>query len=45
MREFYTGDTVVVTKQVRSSRKYGVAPKSLFKTKVPYRVPEKYTPS
>ena len=32
-REFDTGEVVVVTQQVKSSRKYGVSPKLLFKTK------------
>ena len=44
MREFDTGDLVLVRKQVKSRRKYGIAQKLLFKTKVPYRVLKKATP-
>ena len=44
MREFNTGDLVVVRKQVKSSRKDGIPHKLLFKTKGPYIVPEKTTP-
>ena len=43
MMEFDTGDLVLVRKQVKSSRKYGIAQKLVFKTKVPYRVLEKVT--
>ena len=45
MREFDTGDLVVVRKKVKSSRKYGIAQKLVFKTKIPYRVLEKVTMS
>ena len=45
MREFYTGDLAVVRKNVKSSRKDGVAYKLVFKTKGPYRFLEKATPS
>ena len=45
MREFDTGYLVVVSKQVNSSRKYGISQKLVFKTKVPYIVLEKATPS
>ena len=38
MRKFYTGDLVIVRKQVKSSRKDGIPQKLLFKTKGPYRV-------
>ena len=41
MREFDTGDLVVLSKQVKSSRKYGVAQELVFKTKGPYIVLEK----
>ena len=34
-REFYTGDIVVVRKQVKSSIKNGVSKKLVFKTKGP----------
>ena len=36
---------MVVRKQVNSSRKYGIAQKLVLKTKRPYRVLEKATPS
>ena len=39
MREFDIGDLVVVRKQVKSSRKEGVAHNLGFKTKGPCRVP------
>ena len=45
MREFYTVDLVVVRKQVKSSGKDGISHKLAFKTKGPYRVLEKATPS
>ena len=45
MREFHTGDLVVVRKHVKTSIKYRIAQKLLFKTKGPYRVLEKATPS
>ena len=45
MRKFDTGDLVVVSKQVKSSIKYGIAHILVFKTKVPYRVLDKATPS
>ena len=45
MREFDTGDFVLVREKVKSSRKYGISQKLLFKTKGPYRVLEKATPS
>ena len=35
-REFDTGYLVVVSKQVKSSRKVGISHKLLFKTKGPY---------
>ena len=35
MRKFYTGDLVVVIKQVKSGRKYRIDQKLVFKTKVP----------
>ena len=44
MREFDTGDLVVVSKQVNSSIKYGIAQKLVFKTKGPYRVLDMATP-
>ena len=44
MREFDTLYLVVVSKQVKSSRKYSISHKLVFKTKVPYRVLEKSTP-
>ena len=44
IKEFDTGDLVVVIKLVKSSRKYGIAQKLAFKTKLPYRVLEKATP-
>ena len=43
-REFDTGDIVVVRKQVKSSRKDGVYPKLVFKTKGNYIVLEKDIP-
>ena len=45
MREFDTGDIVVVKNHVKSSRKDGVTQKLVFKTKGPYRVLEKAAPS
>ena len=45
VREFDTGDIVVVSMQVKSTRKNGVSRKLVFKTKGPYRVLEKATPS
>ena len=45
MREFDTGYIVVVRKQAKLSRRYGISQKLLFKTKGPYRVLEKDTPS
>ena len=44
MREFYTGDLVVLRKQVKSSIKYGISQKLVFKTKGPYIFLEKATP-
>ena len=44
-RKFYTRHLVVVKKQVKSIRKYGIYQKLVFKTKGPYIVPEKATPS
>ena len=41
MREFDTGYLVIVRKQVKSSRKVGIAQKVVFKTKVPYIALEK----
>ena len=41
---FDTGDLVVVRKQVKSSIKYWIAHKIVFKTKEPYRFLEKATP-
>ena len=38
VREFDTGDLLVIRKQVGSSRKYVISHKLVFKTKVPYRV-------
>ena len=38
MREFDTGELVIVRKQVKSIRKYGISQRILFKTKGPYRV-------
>ena len=43
MEGFYTGDLVLVSKQVKSSGKYGVAQKVVLKTKGPYIVLEKAT--
>ena len=43
IREFDTGDIVVVRKQVKSIINYRVYPKLVFKTKLPYIVPEKAT--
>ena len=45
MREFDTGYLVVIRKHVNSIRKEGISQKLLFKTKGPYRVLEKATPS
>ena len=45
MREFDTGYLVVLRKRVKSSRKYGISRKLLFKTKGPYIVLDKSTPS
>ena len=45
MREFYTVDLVIVRNQVKSTRKYRLAQKLLFKTKRPYQVLEKATPN
>ena len=45
MREFDTGDLLVVRKQVNSTIKDGKTQKLVFKTKGPYRVLEKATPS
>ena len=45
VREFDTGNLVVVRKQVKSTRKYGIYHKLVFKTKGPYRVLDKATPS
>ena len=45
MKEFDTGDLVVVSKQVKSRRKDGIAQKLVFKTKGPYIFLEKATPS
>ena len=42
MREFYTGDLLIVRKQVKSIRKYGISQRLVFKTKGPCRVLEKY---
>ena len=44
VREFDTGDLVVLMEQVNSRRKYGILHKLIFKTKVPYRFLEKATP-
>ena len=44
MKEFDTEDLVVVMKQVKSNRKYGISQKLVFKTKGPYRVLDNYTP-
>ena len=43
MREFDTGDLVVVRKKLKSRIKDGIANKLVFKTKGPYRVLEKDT--
>ena len=43
MREFDTGDILVVGNQVMSSIKYGVSHKLVFKTKVTYIVTKKAT--
>ena len=45
MREFDTGYLVILRKQVKSSRKYGIDQKLVFKTKGSYRFLEKDTPS
>ena len=45
MREFDTGYLVIVKKQMKSSRKVGIAQKVVFKTKVPYIFLEKDIPS
>ena len=45
MREFLIGDLVVVSKRVKSSRKYRIAQKLVFKTKEPYKVLDNATPS
>ena len=45
MREFDTGDLVVVRKQVKSIIKYVTAKKLLLRTKGPYRFLDKATPS
>ena len=44
MREFHTGDLVVVRKHAKSSRKDGISQKLLFKTKGTYRLLDKDTP-
>ena len=44
MREFDTGDLVILSKQVKSKIKYGIYQKLLFKTKELYRVLENATP-
>ena len=44
LREFDAGDLVVVSKQVKSRGKYGIAQKLVFKTKEPYRFLEKVKP-
>ena len=44
-RDFDIGYLVVVRKHVKSSRKYGIAKKLVFKTKVPYKVLNKATQS
>ena len=44
-REFDTGDLVVVREQVKPSIKYWIYQTLVFKTKVPYIVLEKDTPS
>ena len=43
-RKFCTGELVVVSKQVKSSRKYRISHKLVFKTYEPYRVVEKVIP-
>ena len=45
VREFDTGDLVIVRKQVKSTRKYGISQKLVLKTKGTYRFLEKATPS
>jgi hypothetical protein len=44
-RSFDTGDLVIVRKQVQSNASKGISAKLLFKTRGPYRVIEKITPS
>ena len=44
VREFDTGEIVVVKKQMNSTRNDGLSQKLVFKTKGPYRVLEKATP-
>ena len=43
MREFDTGDIVVLVKQLKSSIKDGISQKLALKTKGPYRVLYNYT--
>ena len=45
MREFDTEDLVIIRKHVKSSIKYGIEDKLVFKTNGPYRVLEKAAPS
>ena len=44
MIEFDTGEIVVVRKKEKSNRKYGLDQKLVFKTKVPNKVLDKFTP-
>ena len=44
MRKFYTGDLVVLRKQVKPNIKYGVPHKLVFRTKGYYRFLENYKP-